>query len=131
MFLLPRGGLDVDLLPGKPPVGRLEVEARFRDWGSRGKSGIHVRANVRGIFQLPLHDEDVLARAAHELALTAEHHVVDTCKALVFRQRQQAVADPFALFVVLASVALVEAAKVAWVLRSEGQSSELPSLMRN
>src|SRR3546814_1116393 len=74
MFLLPRGGLDVDLLPGKPPVGRLEVEARFRDWGSRGKSGIHVRANVRGIFQLPLHDEDVLARAAHELALRSEEH---------------------------------------------------------
>src|SRR3546814_12868870 len=89
MFLLPRGGLDVDLLPGKPPVGRLEVEARFRDWGSRGKSGIHVRANVRGIFQLPLHAEDVLARAAHELALTAEHHVVEPGKALVFRQRTQ------------------------------------------
>src|SRR3546814_598166 len=84
-----------------------------RGWGSRGKSGIHVRGNVRGIFKLPLHDEDVLARAAHELALTAEHHVFDTGKALVFRQRQQSVADPFALFVVLASVALVEAANVA------------------
>src|SRR3546814_10835859 len=39
----------------------------------------------------------------------------DVCSSdlLVFRQRQQAVADPFALFVVLASVALVEAANVA------------------
>src|SRR3546814_17538603 len=116
MFLLPRGGLDVDLLPGKPPVGRLEVEARFRDWGSRGKSGIHVRANVRGIFQLPLHDEDVLARAAHELALTAEHPVADTGKALVFRQRQPAADTTFAFFVFLAVVALVWASNVAWGL---------------
>src|SRR3546814_18720827 len=76
-MFLPRGSLDVDLLPGKPPVGRLEVEARLRDWGSRGKLGIHVRANVRGIFQLPLHDEDVLSRAAPELALTSDPHRAD------------------------------------------------------
>src|SRR3546814_16778656 len=108
MFLLPRGGLDVDLLPGKPPAGRLEVEARFRDWGSRGKAGIYVRANVRGIFQLHLHDENVLARAAHELTLTAEHTVVRTGQARALTQRQQRVDDQCAFVVVLISVSRVE-----------------------
>src|SRR3546814_17405439 len=103
-MFLPRGSLDVDLLPGKPPVGRLEVEARLRDWGSRGKPGIHVRANVRGIFQLPLPAEAVLAGPPHDLALTPDHPLAPTDTPLVFSHLNQAVADPFPLFVLLAPV---------------------------